>query len=69
MRVSNLTSTLASNSCEYVIVTNHVQTYSLNGYDDTHKKAVVISGRVHPGETPASYAIEGFLKFIVSNEP
>lgn len=29
---------------------------------------MVISSRVHPNETNASFVFEGFLKFIVSNE-
>ncbi|KAL4471783.1 hypothetical protein ABPG72_008801 [Tetrahymena utriculariae] len=31
-----------------------------------NKPIVLISARVHPGETPASYALEGFLKFLLN---
>lgn len=31
------------------------------------KKIVFISSRVHPGETPASYVLEGILNFLTAN--
>lgn len=34
-----------------------------------YKKIVMVTGRVHPGESNASYMMEGFLKFITSNHP
>ena len=33
------------------------------------KKTVVLTGRVHPGESNSSYMMEGFIKFITSNKP
>jgi len=33
------------------------------------REAVFVSSRVHPGETPASYMLEGFLEFLASNSP
>ncbi|XP_074854693.1 cytosolic carboxypeptidase 2 [Carettochelys insculpta] len=33
------------------------------------KKAVVLSARVHPGETNGSWVMRGFLDFILSNAP
>eukprot|EP00760_Papus_ankaliazontas_P000919 PhM_4_TR10312/c0_g1_i1/m.71333 len=30
------------------------------------KKVIVVSARVHPGETPASYIMQGFLNFLMS---
>jgi cytosolic carboxypeptidase protein 2/3 len=32
------------------------------------RKCAIISGRVHPGESNASFIMEGFLEFILGNE-
>ena len=32
-----------------------------------HKKAVVLTARVHPGETNASWMMKGFLDYLTSN--
>ena len=32
------------------------------------KKFIIISGRVHPGESNGSLMMQGFLKFIISDE-
>ncbi|XP_064104893.1 cytosolic carboxypeptidase-like protein 5 [Macrobrachium nipponense] len=33
------------------------------------KKVVFVSARVHPGETSSSFVLNGFLNFILSNDP
>ncbi len=30
------------------------------------KPVVLITGRVHPGETPSSYAMDGIIKFLMN---
>ena len=32
------------------------------------RKCIIICSRVHPGESNASFIMEGFLEFIVSND-
>lgn len=34
--------------------------------EGTPKKHIIVTARVHPGETVASFIMEGFLKFITS---
>ena len=34
-----------------------------------NKKTIVINGRVHPGETTASWVLHGFMRFLLSKAP
>lgn len=36
--------------------------------EDKKKKCVVVSGRVHPGETCGSYMVKGLLNFLLSDK-
>lgn len=40
-----------------------------NMNDVGKQRIIFLTGRVHPGETPASHVVQGFLDFIVSNHP
>ena len=33
------------------------------------KRAIVLTGRIHPGETPASWIMKGVLEFLTSEHP
>lgn len=42
---------------------------SSSTFNSILKPAIFISGRVHPGETPASWMMKGFLDFLTSDCP
>lgn len=64
LRRADLCRTKAGNACEMIIVTN----FTSNQDAIAERKCVIICSRVHPGESNASFIMEGFLEFIVSNE-
>ena len=43
--------------------------FSVAPEEIARRKYVVLSGRVHPGESPASYMIDGVVDFLCSDEP
>ncbi|KAK3103578.1 hypothetical protein FSP39_020320 [Pinctada imbricata] len=55
--------TLAGNLVYVLTITSPSQ----NPEDIKHKKAVVITARVHPGECNASWMMKGFLDYLVGN--
>ncbi len=58
--------TKAGNDLDMLIVTNFEATQD----QLAQRPAVILSGRVHPGESNASYIMEGLIKYIVqSNDP
>jgi len=59
-----LCKTLAGNDCEMVIVTN----FSSRAEDIAVRRAIIITSRVHPGESNASFIMHGILTFLVSDE-
>lgn len=56
--------TLANNRCDLLTITSP----STNHSDMMRRPVIVVSARVHPGETNSSYMMEGFLSFITSEE-
>lgn len=63
VRKTELCKSLAGNSLDLIIITN----FESNDMDIAQREAVIISARVHPGETGASFVIEGILDFLVSD--
>lgn len=55
--------TLAGNLVYVLTITSPSQ----NPEDIKHKKAVVLTARVHPGESNASWMMKGFLDYLCSN--
>lgn len=64
IRKTFLARTLAGNEFEGVIITN----FTSAPEDIAERKWVVITGRVHPGESNSSFIVEGIIRYLVSDE-
>lgn len=56
---------IAGNSLDMLIITNLESSQD----DIAERSAIVLSSRVHPGESNASFIIEGIIEFLMSDEP
>jgi len=63
VRKTELCKSLAGNSLDLIIITN----FESADLDIAQREAVIISGRVHPGETNSSFIVEGMLDFLVGD--
>ncbi|XP_055137514.1 cytosolic carboxypeptidase 2 [Symphalangus syndactylus] len=64
-KFQTLCRSLAGNTVYLLTITNPSRTPQ----EAAAKKAVVLSARVHPGESNGSWVMKGFLDFILSNAP
>ena len=64
IRRTELVKTIAGNTVELLMITNFASQQDAIA----ERKCIIICSRVHPGESNASFIMEGFLEFIVSNE-
>jgi murein tripeptide amidase MpaA len=64
IRKTIMCKTLAGNDCEMVIITN----FASRPEDIAVRKAIVLTSRIHPGETNSSFIIEGVLEYLVSED-
>ena len=62
IRRTVLCKSLAGNDCEMLIVTNFAS------YPEViaERKAIILTGRVHPGETQGSYVMKGLIDFLIT---
>ena len=58
-----LCTSIAGNVCECITITNKVNEISCPG---PLKPAIIISSRIHPGESNSSYMMNGVIDFLVS---
>jgi cytosolic carboxypeptidase protein 2/3 len=65
MRRTTLCRTLAGNEVPLITVTAPIK----HAAELRRRPAVVLTGRVHPGESNGSYIMEGVLQFITSPHP
>ncbi|XP_044737315.1 cytosolic carboxypeptidase Nna1-like isoform X4 [Chrysoperla carnea] len=63
--------TLAGNNVYYLTITSPSPQPNNNNKDKTNsppkKRAIVLSARVHPGETPASWMMKGMIDFLTGD--
>jgi hypothetical protein len=64
IRKTVLCKSLAGNDVDMLIVTNFLS----DPVDIAERKSVILTSRVHPGETNASWMMNGVLDFLVSDE-
>jgi murein tripeptide amidase MpaA len=55
---------LAGNDCEMVIITN----FNSRAEDIALRRAIILTSRVHPGESNASFIMHGTLEYLISED-
>ena len=63
IRKTVLCKTIAGNDCEMVIITN----FSSRAEEIALRRAVILSSRVHPGESNASIIMNGTIDYLISD--
>lgn len=64
IRKTILCKTLAGNDCEMVIITN----FASKPEEIALRRAIILTSRVHPGESNASYIMHGTLEYLISDD-
>ena len=64
-----LAHTLQGRGCDVLVIDGGDDPDAPPGTALAPRRVVFLSCRVHPGETPASHALAGFLDFVVSSAP
>lgn len=73
LKISTLCKTLAGNECPILTITENIDSYENYVFGLTRsrtqkqKKAIVLTSRVHPGESNSSYIIKGAIDYLLSN--
>lgn len=64
LRRAPLCKTTAGNNLDMLIITNFMSSQD----SIAKRKCIVLTGRVHPGESNSSFVVEGLLEFLVSED-
>lgn len=65
LRRTLLCKTLAGNLCDLLVITSPCRRLERL----QQRPAVILTGRVHPGESNASYVMKGVIDFLLSSHP
>lgn len=65
VRKTVLCKSLAGNDVDMLIVTN----FASDPLEISMRKSIILTSRVHPGETNASWIMKGVIDFLVSEDP
>jgi hypothetical protein len=65
LRQCEIGETLDGAKIQLLIITNFNDSLENIG----NKKAIIFTGRVHPGESNSSYVMQGLIEYLLSNEP
>jgi hypothetical protein len=53
------------NECQMLVITD----FTRDDIEIAGREAIFISARVHPGENPCSFVMEGLIDFLISSDP
>ena len=65
LRQCQIGETLDGVKIQLLIITNFNDSFDAKA----NKKAIIFTGRVHPGESNSSYVMQGLIEFLLSNDP
>ena len=63
LRLDEIGKSLEGKSIHMIIITDFNDSFD----DLSQKKAIILTGRVHPGESNGSYVVQGVIEFLLSN--
>jgi len=64
VETSSLTTSLGGIDVPLITITN----FSHSKEEELKKKIIIITGRVHPGETNGSWLVHGIITFLLSKD-